>query len=67
MITKFEVVEVKATKKFKNAEGKPRQITRTFTQTISPFNKNPDGTQKTGLQILTELRKERDVWLKEKP
>lgn len=34
----------------------------TFSQTISPFNTNTDGTTKTPAQALAELRAEADAW-----
>lgn len=43
--------------------GRRRQQTKKFWQTINPFNKNADGTQKSRDQIVDELRAERDAWL----
>lgn len=43
--------------------GKRRQETKVFMQTINPFNKNADGLVKTSAEIIDELRIERDKWL----
>lgn len=59
----FEVVTVKATRRFKDADGKPRQQTKKFEQTINPWNTNKDGSAKTREQIVVELNKARDSWL----
>ena len=59
----FPEVKVKGTKKWTDVTGKKRQKTKTFSQTINPFNKNKDGTQKTRLDILEELYQERDKWV----
>lgn len=61
MIT-FQEVRVKGVRRWKE-NGKPRQETQTFYQTISPFNKNEDGTMKTYDQIMVEIKAERDAWL----
>lgn len=58
----FQKVEVKGVRRWKE-NGKPRQETRTFMQTINPFNKNEDGSLKTYDQILAEVKAERDAWL----
>lgn len=59
----FQEVKIKGTKKWTDATGKKRQKTKTFSQTINPYNKNKDGTQKTRLDILEELYRERDTWI----
>lgn len=59
----FEEVAVIATKRWTDETGKRRQQTRRFYQTISPFNKNKDGTVKTREQINAEIKAERDAWL----
>lgn len=64
MIITFEEVSVKAVKTW-TENGKRRQKTRKFYQTISPINKNKDGTVKTREQIMTEILAERETWLKE--
>ena len=58
----FEQVTLKANKTFLD-NGKRRRQTRVFMQTINPFNTNADGSQKTRIQIMDELKKERDNWL----
>lgn len=35
---------------------------RTFTQTISPFNRSPDGTPKTYAQVWESLGQECEAW-----
>jgi len=58
----FEVVSVKAVRKWVDADGKKRQETRKFWQSINPFN-TKDGAVKARDQILSEIRAERDAWL----
>lgn len=58
----FEEVSIKATKKWVD-NGKKRQETKTFSQTINPFNKDKDGTVKTRAQIMSEISLERKLWL----
>lgn len=62
---RFAEVSIKAVRRWVDADGKKRQQTRKFFQTINPFNKNADGTQKTRDQIMVELKAQRDEWLKE--
>lgn len=60
----FNEIAVKGVKRWKDpVNGKPRQETRKFYQTINPFNKNMDGTRKTRDQIMAEIKTERDEWL----
>lgn len=61
----FDWVGVKGVKKFVDANGKKRQITKHFRQTRNPFNRNEDGTCKTSDQILAEEKFKRDEWMKE--
>lgn len=61
----FEKVSVKGVKQWTDAEGKRRQKTMHFMQTINPYNKNADGSVKTYYQIKEELKKERAAWLEE--
>jgi hypothetical protein len=42
--------------------GKRFTRSRTFTQTINPFNRNADGQVKTRSEIYTELRAEAEAW-----
>jgi len=63
----FEVVAIKGTMRW-TENGKRRQKTREFSQTINPFNKNADGSIKDRSQIMWELIAQRSDWLKgEKP
>lgn len=62
---RFQEVKVKATRRWTDAQGKKRQQTRTFMQTVNPFNKNANGTPKSREEIMVELRAERDGWLLE--
>lgn len=60
----FEEISCKATKVWIE-NGRRRQRTKKFWQTLSPFNRNADGTLKTDVQIRAELVAERDAWLKQ--
>jgi hypothetical protein len=42
--------------------GKRATVSRTFSQTINPFNKLPDGTVKTENTIREELRAKGQAW-----
>jgi hypothetical protein len=44
-------------------DGRRRQKTEKFYQTVNPFNKNKDGSLKTREQIYKEVCQERDKWL----
>lgn len=59
----FEEVSLVATKRWTDESGKKKQKTKKFYQTISPFNKNKDGTVKTRDQIFEEVKLERDMWV----
>lgn len=61
----FEEVSVKAIKRWTDENGKRRQKTKTFSQTVNPFNKNSDGTIKTHGEIMREISAERDAWMRE--
>ena len=61
----FEVVSVKGTRRWTDDNGKKRQKTRTFSQTMNPFNKNVRGEPKTRMEIVGEITAARDAWLKE--
>jgi hypothetical protein len=60
----FSEVAVKGTKRW-TEDGKRKYKTKKFFQTINPFNKNADGTQKSREQILEEINKEKNDWLAE--
>lgn len=59
----FDEVSVKRTKRYTDEDGKKRQKTRKFSQTLNPFNKNKDGSIKTYDQIMKEITKEADAWM----
>lgn len=61
----FEEISVKGVKRWKAENGKPRQCTKKFWQTLNPFNKNADGSIKTRQQIVAEIKAERDAWMLE--
>jgi hypothetical protein len=56
-------VSVKATRRWVDADGKKRQETRKFWQTVNPFNRKADGSLKTEADIRAEINAERDAWL----
>jgi hypothetical protein len=58
----FQEISVSATFHWKE-NGKSRQVTKKFFQTISPFNTTCQGSPKTKEQILKEINRERDYWL----
>lgn len=53
----FWPIKCKATRKWVE-DGKKRQETKTFEQTLNPYNKNPNGTVKTEEEILEEVTAE---------
>lgn len=56
---------MKGTRYWKDpVSGKRRQQTRSFIQTINPFNKNSQGLIKTRYEIVAELVKARSEWIK---
>jgi len=62
----FDVIKERATKSGKCREcGKRCSRSKTFEQTINPWNKNDDGTQKSANDIRAELRVEVKTWLGE--
>jgi hypothetical protein len=61
---RFQEVKLKATRHWLDENGKKRQETRTFMQTINPFNKGAAGLPKSYDQIMGELLKEREAWLR---
>ena len=63
MRIRFEEVKLKATRRWRE-NGKPRQETRTFMQTLNPFNRGENGMPKSRLDIMRELQEERDSWLR---
>ena len=59
----YRFEEVKHQGTAKTASGKKR--TKTFSQTLNPLNKNPDGSVRTRSDILAALRIEAVVWQRE--
>jgi hypothetical protein len=64
-VYRFEEVTVIARKWWKDTDGKRRQRTRRFSQTLNPFNQDADGSPKTRDQIMAELVAERKAWLED--
>ncbi len=62
MKIKFQEVSLSATYRWKE-DGKSRQVTKKFWQTISPFNIDGQGFVKSREQILKEITRARDSWL----
>jgi hypothetical protein len=58
----FQEVSVKGVKRWVE-DGKKRQLTKKFHQTLNPYNRNPDGSVKTRQEILKEITKEKNIWL----
>jgi hypothetical protein len=58
----YEVITIRNSFRWTNAEGKRRSKSVKFQQSINPFNKNPDGTVKTRQQIWAELQAESGCW-----
>ena len=63
MRVNFEEVSIKATRRWTDENGKKRQQTRKFFQTINPFNNGADGLPKSRDQIMSELQAEKTAWL----
>lgn len=59
----YNEVKHRATKKFVcRVCGKRGTQSRTFRQTVNPFNRNADGRAKTAAEILLELVSAGDKW-----
>ena len=43
-------------------DGKRKVETKTFTQTLNPFNRNSDGSIKSGKDIARELNNVAAIW-----
>jgi hypothetical protein len=63
---RFEEVAVRGVRRW-TENGKRRQETKKFYQTLNPFNKGADGMTKTREQIWDEIVAERASWLKLTP
>jgi hypothetical protein len=59
----YNELSVKATKTWTDANGKRHRKTKTFSQTVNPYNRDKNGTPKSRGQIYAELLKEREEWL----
>jgi hypothetical protein len=62
MNIRFREVALRATFHWKE-NGKWKQKTEKFMQTLNPFNRNKDGQPKSYEEIVAELRVYRDKWL----
>lgn len=61
----FTEISTKRTKRWKDKDGKKRQVTKKFYQTLNPFNKNKNGSVKNESEIWKEINEEADSWMKE--
>jgi len=64
MILNFDPIKIYGKRRGKCSNcGKKRVQSKTFMQTLNPFNKNiHTGLLKTNKQIIVELKTERDEW-----
>lgn len=60
----YEVISIKGIRTWRE-NGRRRQETKTFEQTVNPFNKNAEGKVKSREEIYRELEAERRLWLDE--
>lgn len=58
----FEEVSVKGTKVW-TEEGKKKQKTKKFSQTLNPFNRNEFGQQKSRSEVMKEITTEKNKWI----
>jgi hypothetical protein len=66
VVTTYDPVRVTAAKTVEcSVCGKKLRRQRTFQQTISPFNKNPDGTQKTSREVYLSVCAVAEDWKRE--
>jgi hypothetical protein len=61
----FEQITVKAIRRWKDKHGLRKQETRSFTQTLNPFNLNARGVPKSRQEILAELYVQSAAWHQE--
>ena len=66
MMTKFEEIRIYAKKSGKCLCGKRRTRSEVLFQTVNPFNKNKDGSQKSRQQVREDVNQEYEAW-KAKP
>lgn len=62
MAVTFDEIKYRMSKMGKCKCGKRLNRTRTFSQTINPWNKNKDGIPKNAIEINKELREEARNW-----
>jgi hypothetical protein len=63
----FDYVQLRDSKNCKcRACGKRLRLSKTFRQTLNPFNKNADGTLKDSTGIHGELKVEAAAWQKQR-
>jgi hypothetical protein len=62
-LIKFEQVKLKATFKWRSVEGRMRQRTKVFWQTINPFNIGKGNQPKNRYEIMDELQVQKRLWL----
>ena len=62
MRIRFQEIKVRGVRHWTD-NGKHRQETKVFMQTVNPFNKNAEGVPKAAEEIVVELKAERDAWL----
>lgn len=65
MVTLAHFLELKKSVRMRYKDPKTRkwrQTTKTFAQTVNPFNKSADGTTKTEAEIYAELETKCDEW-----
>jgi len=61
--TRYQELAAQATRRGRCPRcNKPVTRTRTFTMTISPFNKNPDGTVRTPAEVRAAVNAKAAAW-----
>jgi len=58
----FDVIKLTFVKHFTCACGRNLRRQKTFSQTLNPWNMNEDGSAKTSLDILIEIRADARAW-----
>jgi hypothetical protein len=58
----FEEISLKGKRRWKDINGHWHQKTKIFSQTVSPFNLNKDGSVKTREQIMKEVNLACHYW-----
>ena len=61
-MVRFEEVKIKGIRRWRTPDGKRRQETKVFMQTLNPWNVNLKGQPKTRPEIFAELQGERRAW-----